>query len=278
MCTRLRTWDARRCPVVRAHEVRSGLMHRLGLRGIVHVWGLSGAGKTVFASRLAAEASSHSCVHWFCTDLKTSVVTHLRRNVCVLGGVASNITVEVTRSPDEARRAVLTLCSAPPADLGLVVVDPVTRVLDMSFQDDIMWGRELFEEVLPTLAAMSRTRRVPVILTSECRYLGAEGTVPVCYAAIRRWADHDLLLRRGPAGDPASEVVEVGGRGLLGRMWVRADGAVEFESGGRGPEAGGRPSPDRGPTAGAVVSAAATGRPGTSAMGVSRCSEDSCSV
>ena len=201
----------------------------LGLNGLVHVWGPAGAGKSLFAVAMAAQASANTQVEWISTDGKMSFIPHLKRNVKERGGSTGNILVTMTRSHNEAQRAILNLVPLLERSTALIVVDPVTRVADMARSNPTLWGQELIEEALPTLAALAANGS-RVLVTSECRLLQESENAPVHQQAIRRWSDKEILIRREMAGryssitgiDPKSGV-----QTQIGRLRLLDTGLIE---------------------------------------------------
>jgi hypothetical protein len=66
----------------------------------------------------------------------------------------------------------------------------------MAREDPTLWGRELFEEALPTLAGIVDEKGVKVIITSESRAMSESGNIAVHHRSIKKWVDHDILLVR----------------------------------------------------------------------------------
>jgi hypothetical protein len=79
---------------------------------------------------------------------------------------------------------------------SLIIIDTITRSIDMSSLKPEMWGRELIEDVLPTLAARSQSKNVTIIIISESRFRGEETTDAVLHDIIARWVTHDLVVTR----------------------------------------------------------------------------------
>jgi hypothetical protein len=112
----------------------------------------------------------------------------------------------------------------------MVVIDPVTRVLDMSHEDIDMWGRELFEEILPTLAGLTISKGICVLIVSEMRH-GENGVSPVYHRSIRTWLDLDISLTRIDQ-DSITKISVLNGDDLepvhVADMKVSATGIVEI--------------------------------------------------
>jgi hypothetical protein len=184
----------------------------LGERNLVHLWGRAGTGKTLLAVALATEASRHGCVEWINTDGKRSFVLPLKASIKAAGGYSSKVNVTLTRGCTEALETIMALPSTVPPGTTMIVVDPITRVIDMGNVDDIMWGRELREDALPALAALA-SGGVKVIIVSEVRSTEI-GVLPVLYDSMKRWRPRSLKAVRGPGRHstlllPASEGEEV---------------------------------------------------------------------
>lgn len=111
------------------------------------------------------------------------------------GGKPSNLLVTMTSGSDEALEVILSLPSKITGGTALIVVDPITRVLDMARVSPDLWGRELFEDALPTLAAMAATMGLSVLITSEVRE-SESGLRAVYYQKIHRWASMNLYFER----------------------------------------------------------------------------------
>jgi predicted ATP-dependent serine protease len=165
--------------------------HMLGLSGLVHISGQSGSGKTLLAVALAADISRHSCVDWINTDGKVSFTSYLRKNISDDNAKRINL-----QTPLGFRKSYDTIMNLEIKPDSLVVIDTITRLLDMSSNSPELWGRDLFEEVLPTLAAQSQSKDTTVLLLSESRYGTDEKLEPVFHNMIDRWVDHHLELRR----------------------------------------------------------------------------------
>jgi hypothetical protein len=190
----------------------NSLLNALGLEGLIHIWGDAGSGKTLFAVSLASDVSKYSHVEWINTDAKKSFVTHLKKNVVESGGRTENITVTLTESRSELR----TLIDNLPITLestSLVIIDPITRVLDMTRENPILWGRELVEEVLPTLTGVVSKTNVDIVIISESRMMEDSSNRAVHHSSIARWIDHDLFLARSMNGTQ-SQIFRLSDNGL----------------------------------------------------------------
>lgn len=167
----------------------------LATNGITHLSGSAGTGKTLMAALIASLYTRNSRVQWVSTDGKSSFLAHLKRNMDHYGGKPSNLLVTMTSGSHEALEVILSLPSKLTEGTALIVIDPITRVLDMSRTSPDLWGRELFEDALPTLAAIAATMGLSVLITSEVRE-SESGLRAVYYQKIRRWAGMNLYFER----------------------------------------------------------------------------------
>lgn len=175
---------------------KTTLTEMLSLDGLIHLWGDAGSGKTLFACVMAAEVSRYSKVEWINTDSKQSFIPRLIRSVESAGGSIKNVTVAMTSDRTELRNLILNLSRSLQPGVGLIVIDSITRLLDMARDDPTMWGRELFEDALPTLAGIVDEKGIKIIITSESRAMTDFGNIAVHHRSIRKWVDHDILLVR----------------------------------------------------------------------------------
>jgi KaiC/GvpD/RAD55 family RecA-like ATPase len=175
---------------------KTTLTEMLSLDGLIHLWGDAGSGKTLFACVMAAEISRYSKVEWINTDSKQSFIPKLIRSVESAGGSIKNVTVALTSDRTELRNLILNLSRSLQPGVGLIVIDSITRLLDMARDDPTMWGRELFEDALPTLAGIVDEKGIKIIITSESRAMNDFGNIAVHHRSIRKWVDHDILLVR----------------------------------------------------------------------------------
>ncbi|MFW9835132.1 MAG: AAA family ATPase [Candidatus Thorarchaeota archaeon] len=175
---------------------KTTLTEMLSLDGLIHLWGDAGSGKTLFACAMAAEDSRYSKVEWINTDSKQSFIPKLIRSVKVAGGSITNVAVTMTSDRTELRDLILGLSRAKQPGVGLIVIDSITRLLDMARDDPTMWGRELFEDALPTLAGIVDEKGIKIIITSESRAMNDSGNIAVHHRSIKKWVDHDILLVR----------------------------------------------------------------------------------
>lgn len=177
----------------------STILNILGLDGLIHLWGNAGSGKTMFAVSLASEVSKYSRVEWINADGKKSFVNQLKKNVLAQSGHLENIIVTFTKGHHELIHEIHSLAERLD-DIALVVIDPITRVLDMARNDPILWGREIVEDVLPTLVGIIEKYNVDIVITSECRLLEESMNQAVHYNTIAKWVNHDLHITRDPTG------------------------------------------------------------------------------
>lgn len=194
---------------------------------IIHLSGLAGSGKTLLASAIAAKTSSYGHVDWVCTDGKTAFISYLKRNMPSFGGNPSNLTVTVVQGHERVRDVVLNSVDRLNDSSKLVVIDSITRVLDMSRDEEIMWGRELFEEVLPSLAGLAISKDICVLLVSEMRS-GDTGTNPVHHGTIGTWLDLDLQLVRAGESNISKifQIVKDEEPLLVGKMTMSKSGEI----------------------------------------------------
>lgn len=197
---------------------------------LVHCWGAAGSGKTLFACLQAAEYSRSGTVEWINTDGKVGFLSALKATTRALGGDPSRISITVANGHRNALKAVRRAVETIAPDTNLLIVDPITRVIDMSREEDVLWGREMIEEVLPSLVSQTEIG-VRVLLVSEVRYLDV-GVLPVMYDTISRWKPLNLHMARGPGrystisipAGPDEEVVAIMRLGKNGVINVTAEG------------------------------------------------------
>ena len=175
---------------------KTSLTETLALDGLIHLWGDAGSGKTLFACSIASEVSRYSKVEWINTDAKQSFIPFLKRSIDYAGGSMNNVSVTLVDDRHEIQDLILNLSKSLPKRVSLVVIDSITRLLDMAREDPILWGRALFEEALPTLAGIVVDRGVNIIITSESRAMVETGNLAVHHRTIKKWVDHDILLVR----------------------------------------------------------------------------------
>lgn len=183
-------------PVSRPH-----LIQQLGLGGLIHIWGAAGTGKTLLACKIASEESKTGKVEWVNTDAKQSFIPYLKRLVESGDGILDNIVVTMVSDRSTIRNLILNLRDSLDRDVKLIVIDSITRVLDMARHDHTLWGRELIEEALPTLAGVVKSLGVNIIITSETRNVENSGTIAVHHRAITQWSDHDICLVKDDVKD-----------------------------------------------------------------------------
>ena len=176
----------------------STLMTSLGLGGLIHLHGPAGSGKTLLAVALASDVSKHARVEWVCTDGKKSFVSYLKNNITASDGRPDNVSITMVNNQTELLELIKKL---PGTDLpSLLVIDPITRVLDLGRKSPTMWGRELVEDVLPTLAGLATVNDLSVVITSETRMLDDSDNHAIHHSTIAKWIDHDLCLNREISG------------------------------------------------------------------------------
>ncbi|MCK5238148.1 MAG: hypothetical protein KAR33_01300 [Candidatus Thorarchaeota archaeon] len=197
--------------------------------GIIHIRGGPGTGKTVLASRIAAEVSRRGRVEWLCNDGKISFTEVLTRNIQRHGGLSSNITILQPRGHLEARIIIESLRESVSHDTRLVVIDPLTRVLDMGRRSEEMWGRVLIEETLPTIAGLALETSVCFLVTSEVRMID-EADIPIHHEKIRQWTDLEVKLDRPRMRGMTHIHLQDNGQGPvhIGGMRITREGTVEI--------------------------------------------------
>ena len=173
---------------------KSEMMASLNLGGLIHFWGPAGCGKTLLAVALASDVSKLERVDWINTDGKKSFVSYLKANIASAGGRPENVTISMIDTQSELLEVIENL---PKSELpALLVIDPITRVLDLGRENPTLWGRELVEDVLPTLAGLVAANDIAIIITSESRMVEESKTQPIHHQTIAKWIDHDLCLSR----------------------------------------------------------------------------------
>ncbi|MFX0108377.1 MAG: hypothetical protein ACFE7R_08845, partial [Candidatus Hodarchaeota archaeon] len=157
-------------------------------------------------------------------------IDSLKKTIDSNGGITSNVKVTIASNHKMAFEAIMALADTRLENSTLIVIDPVTRVLDMSRQNPAMWGQELIEEVLPTLAGLTNSDNgIFVVITSEVRQLSQDGNSPIHHRVIRRWSNKEYLVRRTPVGKQ-SEIVRIGDdvERIVGRLTLLEDGTVDL--------------------------------------------------
>jgi hypothetical protein len=168
-------------------------------------------------------------VEWICTDSKKRFIPHLKATVNLVGGVESNVAVTMTKGHEQALDTLLSLPATLAPHTSMVVFDPITRVLDMSRTDPILWGRVLIEEALPTLGALASERGLDVILVSEMRFLPEVGNSPVYSTEISKWTDNTVKVCRDISGKTSSIfIVENGNDREIAHLQVLRNGACQL--------------------------------------------------
>lgn len=193
----------------------------------LHVWGQAGTGKTLLASALAADASRLGIVEYVNTDGKRSLVRALKAHTSIFGGRASNIRVSLPNGASEAIHVLRAVTLSAVPETRMIVVDPITRVLDMSTVDDVMWGRELIEEILPSLAALS-ARGVRTLLVSEVRNTEV-GLLPVMHDSVKRWKPRNLRATKGPGRHSTLLLPTEEGEEVLALMRIDERGCLQLD-------------------------------------------------
>lgn len=177
----------------------STILNRLGLRGLIHLRGNAGSGKTLFAVALASDISKYSRVEWINADGKKSFLNQLKKNVLAHNGHPENVIVTLTKGYKELVDEIHSLVDRI-SGTNLIVIDPITRVLDMARNNPTLWGREIVEDILPTLVGIIEQFNVHIVISSECRLMDDSVNQAVHYSTITKWVDHDLHITRDPTG------------------------------------------------------------------------------
>jgi hypothetical protein len=175
-------------------KCRIRALDMLSLSGIIHISGDAGVGKTLLAAAIASEAATSYHVEWICTDQKLSFILHLKRNVSE--EEQSRIHIQIPSNYEEAGDCVCNLKDVISEKTSLVVIDSITKVLDMSQQEQDMWGRQFIEDVLPMLAALSSVHNLTILLISESRFMGKDGLKAVFNEEVTKWSDHHIEVKR----------------------------------------------------------------------------------
>ena len=110
----------------------------LKMGDLIHIWGEAGSGKTLLACSLATEALGDGHVSWICTDGKRSFVSILKKNIGHLENPKFNTTVRIPTDHREVQETLVSLCDDLHPETAMVVVDPITRTLDMSRRSPTM--------------------------------------------------------------------------------------------------------------------------------------------
>lgn len=165
--------------------------------GLTHVWGPSGSGKTLFAIAVAAPLSRKGHILWINMDGKWAFIESLRNNIALHHGERGNVSIVLAHG--QALTTIRRINEFVKPETRLVVIDPISRVLDLSHENSIMWGRELFEEVLPILASLTMVSNISVMLINEVRMMDEE-TVPLFHNLFRKFCDHEFETRRTVMG------------------------------------------------------------------------------
>ncbi len=171
--------------------------HLINDGGIIHLSGEPFSGKTRLGIHFAAKASQSGHVIWLCADGKTSFVEDLRKNITASQGVVSNLELIFPNGHEEIYESLMTIHSFLKDDTILVVIDPITRAIDLGRRyDDEMWGRELFEDVLPSLVGLAMGNELCIVFTSEVRMGEGGATRPVFHKKLTQWADVEIHAER----------------------------------------------------------------------------------
>ncbi len=200
----------------------------LNLKGLTHVWGDAGSGKTLFAIAIAAPLTVNHHVLWMNTDGKWSFLNPLRNNISLNNGKRENVSVVMAHG--QALEQIQRLPKLINSNTRLVVIDSISRTVDLGRKDPTLWGREMLEEVMPTLSSLVMNSNLQILAINEMRFLN-DHNVPLLYDIIRRFCDNDLEIRRDPTGISS---ILVNGNKIAetliqenGSVIIRPDGALQ---------------------------------------------------
>ncbi|MFO7836663.1 MAG: hypothetical protein R6V83_08410 [Candidatus Thorarchaeota archaeon] len=166
-----------------------------GLKGLVHVSGAPATGKTLFAIAYASEVAMDSDVLWINTNGKMAFIEPLKQTISRTNGRPESVRVLSAMGHKMTVEIIEDIPTFLTEDTTLIVIDSITRVLDMGLRKDPMWGRVLFEEVLPSLTAMSMKHDLTILCISECREVGGSKRA-VYEEAMNRFADYEIKIAR----------------------------------------------------------------------------------
>jgi predicted ATP-dependent serine protease len=165
------------------------------LNGLIHISGEPASGKTLFAIGYASEMSRKGDVLWVNTNGKMSFLTPLKRTISRRNGNAKSVRILTALGHEMIRQTLSDIPLFLTEDTILVVIDSITRVLNMGLRSEPMWGRVLFEEVLPALTAISMTHNTSILCISECRDVGGSKRA-VYQEAMNRFANQEIRITR----------------------------------------------------------------------------------
>lgn len=165
------------------------------LTGLIHISGEPASGKTLFAIGYASEMSVKGDVLWVNTNGKMAFITPLKRTISRRNGNPDSIRILTALGHEMVSQTISNIPSFFTENTILVVIDSITRVLNMGVRHEPMWGRVLFEEILPTLTAISMTHNVIVLCISECRDVGGSKRA-VYKEAMNRFASQKIRITR----------------------------------------------------------------------------------
>lgn len=195
------------------------MQNALNLKGLTHVWGDAGSGKTLFAVAIAAPLTSNHHILWVNTDGKWSFLNALRNNIALNTGKRENVSVVMAHG--QALEQILKLPEFITSSTRLVVIDSISRVVDLGRRDPILWGRELLEEVMPTLSAMVMDSDLRILAINEMRFFNNQN-VPLLNNVIKRFCDNDIEVKRELTG--MSSIISNGNR--VAELLIEENGSI----------------------------------------------------
>jgi len=198
------------------------------LNGLIHISGEPASGKTLFAIGYAAEASTKGEVLWVNTNGKMAFLSSLKRTISRRNGNVKSVRILTALGHKMVRQTISNIPSFLTDNTILVVIDSITRVLNMGLRVEPMWGRVLFEEILPGLAAISMTHNITILCISECRDVGGSKRA-VYEEAMNRFANHEIRVSR--TRKSGISVAEIESKSLA-KIRLEKEGSVTMALGG----------------------------------------------
>lgn len=198
------------------------------LNGLIHISGEPASGKTLFAIGYAAEASTKGEVLWVNTNGKMAFLSSLKRTISRRNGNVKSVRILTALGHKMVRQTISNIPSFLTDNTILVVIDSITRVLNMGLRVEPMWGRVLFEEILPGLTAISMTHNITILCISECRDVGGSKRA-VYEEAMNRFANHEIRVSR--TRKSGISVAEIESKSLA-KIRLEKEGSVTMALGG----------------------------------------------